>query len=350
MKLLERLVRTPGVPGREARVRAVIEEHILKAGIFDEVRTDALGSLIGLRHPRPSSGPPSDKPTRILLAAHMDQIGFLVSHITPDGLLYLLPVGWFDVRTLLARQVTVCTEGGGDLPGILLAPGRPMQIASSDDMKKLPETTGLYVDLSMSGEAVRKKVRPGDMVVLDTEFGEIGRSVVGAALDDRVGCWVLIRALEGLTHHDCEIYAVWTTQEELGSRGAGPVAAGYAAEIGISCDTIASCNVPGVPGHEHISQLGDGVSLVIADGTTLSDMSLVAEFEQLAAELGIKCQRSLISGGGQDGAMIQRSRQGVKTIVLSCPVKNMHTAVEMVNKSDLASYRQLITAFLSKAA
>lgn len=350
MDLLQLLVETPGVPGREDRVRAAIEKHVRQAGIFDEIRIDAMGSLIGRRSPRPKTGIAAIEPLRILVAAHMDQIGFIVSHVGGDGLVRLQPVGWFDPRTLAARRVTLVTEAGEDLPGVLSSTGRPMQVAEGSELTKSPDLATLYVDLGLPAEVVQEKVRKGDMVVLDGPFERVGQTVVGGALDDRLGCWALIRALESLTHHDCEICAVWTTQEELGSRGVGPVAEGYRAEIGIACDTIACCQVPGVPEELHISDLGRGVALVLVDGSMLADIGLVQAFERIGAARGIPTQRSLISGGGQDGAQIQRSREGVRVVVLSCPVKHMHTTVEMADTRDIDAYPKLLTAFLETAS
>jgi endoglucanase len=194
---------------------------------------------------------------------------------------------------------------------------------------------------------VRSKVRLGDMVVVDGAFARLGESVVGAGLDNRVGCWALIRAIEDLDRHDCEIWAAWTTQEELGSRGAGPLGFAVAPDIGISCDTTVCSKVPGVAAEHHITQPGDGVSIQIADSSTLADMELVRGIEAIARDKGIRCQRSLMLGGGQDGAYIQRSRAGVRTLVLSCPLKYMHTAAEMVHRNDLESYRSLLTAYLA---
>lgn len=347
MRLLEQLVNTHGIPGREHRVRDLIESHVRKAGLFDEIRVDALGSLICLRRARPRDGS-SAAAARVLVMAHMDQIGFLVSHVSQDGLIYLHPVGSFDPRTLIARRVLVYAQAGKALPGALLAPGHPVHTAEPDDLRKVPDLKTLYVDLSLSAETVRAKVRPGDMVVLDAPYGEIGHAIVGGGLDNRAGCWALISAIEMLTSHDCEICAVWTAQEELGSRGAGPVAFGYEADIGISCDTIVSCDVPGVPGEQRIARPGDGVSIVIADSSIVSDMSLVAAVEAVANAQNIRCQRSLMLGGGQDGALIQRSRRGVRTLVLSCPLKHMHTAVETAHRADLESYRDLLAAYLGR--
>jgi tetrahedral aminopeptidase len=345
VKLLETLSKTPGVPGREQRIRAVIEEYVTKEKIFDELRTDALGSLIGVRYSRPARKK-AQKPVTVLVAAHMDQIGFLVSHISKDGYLRTHPVGSFDPRTLFARRVMVCTDVG-DLPGVMNPNGRPIHTASAEELKRVPELGEFFIDLGLPVAEIRAKVQLGDMIVLDAPFTEAGEYVIASNLDNRAGCWALIRAMENLTYHSCEIHAVWTAQEELGSRGAQPVAFGIEADIGIACDTTVCCTVPGVPEEQYITEFGKGVSLQIADSSTIADAALVRDIEAIAHKYGIASQRSLMLGGGQDGAMIQRSRNGVRTAVFSCPVKYLHTAAEMVHRADLNSYRDLLTRFLS---
>ncbi|HRA89315.1 MAG TPA: hypothetical protein PK992_14620, partial [Planctomycetaceae bacterium] len=135
MKLLQTLTQTPSVPGREDRIRKVIQDYVTKHKLFDEVTVDSMGSLIGVRKPRPASGKTQKKPIRVMLAAHMDQIGFLVRHIDESGYLRLNPVGGFDARNLFARKVRVCTAHG-DLPGILNASGKP--IHKVEDWPKTP--------------------------------------------------------------------------------------------------------------------------------------------------------------------------------------------------------------------
>lgn len=346
MKLLEILTQTPGVPGREDRIRSVIEAHFREHQIFDELHTDALGSLIGLRHPRPASGAATSKPLTVLVAAHMDQIGFLVSHISPEGFLRAHPVGSFDPRTLFARRVRVCTASG-DLPGVMNPNGRPVHTATAEELKHVPALDEFFIDLSLPAAVVREKVELGDMIVLDGPFVEMGEAIVAGGLDNRVGCWALMRALENLTTHNCRIYAVFTAQEELGSRGATPVSFGIEADIGIACDTTVCCAVPGVRPEHYITTAGMGVSLQLADSSTIADSTLVRDIEAIARQHGIKTQRSLMLGGGQDGAMIQRSRKGVRTVVFSCPVKYLHTVAEMVHRDDLISYRDVLVRYLS---
>lgn len=335
------------VPGREARVREVIENHVRQAGLFDEIRTDAMGSLIGIRRPRPKDGGTIEKPLKVMLAAHMDQIGFLVSHIDENGFLRVNPVGGFDARNLFARQVRVCTAGG-DLPGVMNPSGRPIHIATADEKTKVPEINEFFIDIGMTGEAVKERVKIGDMVVLDGPFQEVGDSVISQCLDNRVGCWAQIRALEKLQHHDCEIHAAWTVQEEVGLRGAMPAAYDIAPDLGISCDTTLCCKIPGVPDEQRVTVPGDGVCLKVMDSSTIADIGLLEDIEAVAARQGIKCQRGVLPRGGQDGAMIQRSRSGVRTAVFACPVKYIHTVTEMVHKVDLESYPELLAAYLQQ--
>ena len=346
MKLLQTLTQTPSVPGREDRIRKVIHDYVTKHKLFDEVTVDSMGSLIGLRKARPENGKASKKPLKVMLAAHMDQIGFLVRHIDEQGYLRLNPVGGFDARNLFARKVRVCTAHG-DFPGIMNASGKPIHIASESEKKKIPEVTEFFVDLGMTGEQVRSKVLIGDMVVLDGPFEEVGNSVVSQCLDNRVGCWAQIKALESLQHHQCEIHAVWTVQEEVGLRGAQTAAFGVDPDIGVACDTTLCCKTPGVPDEDRVSVAGDGVCLHVMDSSMISDIGLVEQFETVAKANSIKCQRAVLPRGGQDGAVIQRNRSGVKTIALACPVKYIHTVTEMSHKDDLNSYHTLLTAWLA---
>ncbi len=345
MELLEKLTQTPSVPGREGRIREVIADYVQEHGLVDELKTDAMGSLMGLRKPRPRGSSTTSPPTRVMLAAHMDQIGFLVSYVSDDGYLRVNPVGGFDMRNLFARRVKVCTAEG-DLPGVMNPAGKPIHIASDEDRKKVPEITEFFIDLGMPGPAVKERVKIGDMVVLEGPFAEVGDSVTSQCLDNRVGCWAQIRALERLVRHNCEIHAVWTVQEEVGLRGALPAAYHVQPDIGISCDTTLCCKIPGVPDEQRITVPGEGVCLKVMDSSTIVDIGLLEEIEAVAREKNIRCQRGVLPRGGQDGAMIQRSRGGVRTAVFACPLKYIHTVTEMAHKQDLESYPQLLAAYL----
>jgi endoglucanase len=224
--------------------------------------------------------------------------------------------------------------------------GRPIHIATDEEKKKVPTITEFFIDLGLDGDTVKDKVQIGDMVVLNGPFQDTGNSVVSQCLDNRVGCWAQIRCLENLKHHSCDIYAAWTVQEEVGLRGAMPAAFGIDPDIGIACDTTLCCRTPGVPEEERVTVAGDGVALHVMDSSMISDIKLIEEIEAIAKEKNIKCQRGILPRGGQDGAVIQRSRSGVRTVSFACPVKYIHTVTEMSHKDDLASYPALLTAWL----
>ena len=343
--LLTSIIAAPGVPGREAGIRSLLDSYIRERALFDSVRTDSLGSLIGVRSPRRRENGRS--PVRVLVAAHMDRIGFLVSHISTGGFLRLHPVGSFDPRTLFSRRVSVITQNGDTLHGLLAAEGRPVHTAEADELKSVPSLDKFFVDLSLPEDTVREKVALGDAVQFDTLPRWMGTGVTGPGLDDRLGCWAVLSAIERLGDHTCEIHAAWTSQEEVGSRGAEALSFGVQADIGVVCDTNVCCDLPGTPDEHHVMKAGAGVGLQIADSSTLADMGLVTSMETVAHRNGISIQRTLMLGGGQDGARIQLSREGVRTVVLSCPVRYLHTDAELAQTLDIVSYRDLLQNFLA---
>lgn len=356
MELLKKLVLTAGVPGREDRVRELIAKHAKP--LVDEMRVDAMGNLIAVRKPRPAPGSKkktgvtrlsgsgsSDKPLKVMLAAHMDQIGFIVKHIDDKGYVRVNAAGGFDTRNLFAKHVIVATSSG-DLPGVMNPAGRPIHIATEEEKKKIPEVGDFIIDMGLTADQAKAKVKIGDMVTLTAPFVEMGYAVASQCLDNRVGCWAVLKTLEQLKQHDCEIHAVWTVQEEVGLRGAGPAAFGVDPDIGVSCDTTLCCDTPGVPDDQRVTEFGKGVCIKIMDGSTIADIKLVEAIEKVAAGKKIPCQRGVLPRGGQDGAMLQRTRSGTRTAVFACPVRNIHTVTEMAHTTDLQSYHQLLAAWL----
>jgi len=357
--LLKELVLTPGVPGREHRIRDTIEKHVKP--LVDEVSTDAMGNLICVREPRPSgSGKTSKKktsskrksspPKNVMLAAHMDQIGFIIRHVDDKGWCRVNPVGGFDMRNLFARSAMVCASSGEDLPAVMNPAIKPVHVSTEEEKKKVPEITEFFLDLCLDAETVKKKVKVGDMAVLTAPYDDtVGNAITSQCLDNRVGCWAVITALKHLKSHNCRIHAVFTVQEEVGLRGAGPAAFGVEPDIGFSCDTTACCDTPGVPEDQQITRFGEGISLKIMDGSTISDLSLLEDIEAVGDKHKIPHQRSAMHRAGQDGAMLQRSRAGVRTVIWACPVRYIHTVVETVHRDDLDSYHRLLTAWLAQA-
>lgn len=346
MDLLERLTQTPAIAGREDRLRDLIT--VEASDLFDDVRTDALGSLICRRAPRPHSAAKSKrKPLSVMIATHMDQIGFLVRHIDDKGFLRVNAVGGFDTRNLFARLVTVCTKTG-DIPGVMNPSGRPLHIATDEERKKVPEIHDLVIDTGMTADRVSKQVRIGDMVVIQAPFTRIGDTVAAQALDNRVACWIAIRAMQRVKHHDCEIYCVFTVQEEVGLRGAGTAAYSIRPDVGIAVDTTLCVDLPGVPEDQRVTQMGAGAAMTVMDAGSIADRDLLESFEKTAQKKKIKTQRSIMPRGATDAGTIQRAGSGTRTFTLSCPTRYIHTITEMVHLDDLHACRDLLAAYLAQ--
>ncbi len=340
--LLRTLCETPGVPGHEDRVRELIRAEIGDA--FDEVRVDPMGSLLCRRDARKGK-----KPQKIMLLCHMDEIGFLVSHVTEQGFLYLQPVGGFDPRNLFARRVLVCTAAG-DFKGVMNPGGKPIHISSPEERKKVPEVSEFFVDLGL-GKKAKDVVKIGDMVVMDEPFVEMGDKLVAKALDNRIACWLGIEAVRGLgkTKTAAEIHVVFTAQEEVGLRGARTASYAVRPDIGIGLDTTLACDTPGVPEQDRTTVQGAGFGLHVRDGAFIADKDLVAEIEALAVKKKIPFQRTMLRTGGTDGAAAQQAAAGARAVGIVVGTRYIHTVTEMVHKTDLVAARDILVAYLRAA-
>lgn len=340
MSLLKALCETPGVPGNEHRVRDLIKSKI--DGLFDEVTTDPMGSLLCKRN---GTG---DNPLKIMLLCHMDEIGFLVSHIDKNGYLYLQAVGGFDPRNLFSRRVRVCTDDG-DFLGVMNPGGKPVHIASPEDRKKIPEVGEFFVDLGL-GEKSHDVIKVGDFVVMEEPFIEIGDKIVSKALDNRIACWLGIEAIRGLGDkgRGAEIHVVFTTQEEVGLRGARTSSFAIKPDIGIGVDTTLACDTPGIPEKDATTTHGKGFGLHIRDSSYIADRDLVREIEALAIKHDIPYQRTMLAAGGQDGAAAQQAASGARAVGIVVGTRYIHTVTEMIEKSDLEAARDILTAYLAE--
>lgn len=337
--LLKRLCETPGVPGAEHRVRDLILSEI--DGLFDEVTTDPMGSLHCVRHAAKDGAP------KIMLLCHMDEIGFLVSHISKDGYIYVQPVGGFDPRNLFSRRVMVCTDDG-DYKGVMNPGGKPVHISSPEDRKKVPAVGDFFIDLGM-GSKTHDHVKIGDFVVMDEPFLEMGDKFVSKALDNRIACWLGIEGIRALGDkgRGAEVHVVFTTQEEVGLRGARTAAFAVKPDIGIGIDVTLSCDTPGIPAKDATTLQGKGFGLHIRDGSFIADRALVKEIEDVAIARDIPYQRTMLAAGGQDGAAAQQAAAGARAIGIVVGTRYIHTVTEMVEQSDLAAARDILGAYLA---
>jgi endoglucanase len=346
LSLLKTLSETPGVAGREERVRAILEREM--NGLFDSVVTDPMGNLVATKTCSAAPAAAGGSAKRVLLACHIDEIGFYVRHVDAQGFLRVHAAGMFDTKNLAARRVLVQTSSGGDLVGLMNPSGRPVHIARDEDKKKLPELTDFAVDLCLPADEVKAKVRVGDPVTLVQAFSEIGQCVSGKCLDNRVAAFIAIEALRKVPKPRHEVIVACTVQEEVGLRGAGPAAFSAEPDIAIAIDTTLAVDTPGVPEDERVTKQGDGVALTLMDGSMISDRALVDELEAVARRREIPHQLSILPRGGTDAGAMQRQRGGVRVMTLSIPTRYIHTTTESVHKRDIQSAIDLLAAWLEE--
>ena len=350
LDLLKRLCETPGIPGREERVRKLIKNEI--DGLFDSVETDALGNLICRRSPRGKSKKAEQSkhggPLRVMQLCHMDEIGFYVTAVDDKGWLWVNPAGGFDTRNLFSRRVMVISENG-DYHGVMNPGGRPIHISGPKDREKVPEVKEFYVDTGLPADKVKKKFQVGDFIVMDEPAREMGDKFVSKALDNRVACWLGIESVRKLhkskAEHTCEVIVAFTTQEEVGLRGARTASHAIQPDIGLGIDVTLACDTPGVPGEESVTKHGLGFGLHIKDSSFIADYELVKEVEKLAQKQKIPYQRTILAAGGQDGAAAQQAAAGARAVGITVGTRYIHTVTEMIDKRDLFAARDILTAY-----
>jgi endoglucanase len=336
-RLLKRLIETPGVPGREEKQREIAREEL--GSLTDEVRTDDLGSVIGTK---PGSGD-----ARVMVAAHTDEIGFLVKYIDEKGFLRLQTLGGHDPANMVSQRVLVSTSEGETLRGALQPARKPPHIATEED-KKPPKANDFFVDLGMAADTVKEKVRIGDYVVMDRTLEKVGDDLMGKAMDDRVGVFVMYEALRAMGDHTATVFAVATSQEEVGVRGAEASGSALEPTVVVALDVTLAMDVPGGGNENTITELGKGVAIKIMDGYSISHPKLVEHLRAIAERENIPYQMEILPAGGTDAGGVQRLHGGIPTVTLSVPCRYVHTPNEMVSEADVEAAVTLLARFLEE--
>ncbi len=336
--MLRSLTQTPGIASREDKIRDVVATYL--GPLVDDLTVDALGNLIG--HRKGSRGP------RIAIAAHIDEIGFLVRHVDDNGFLRVQRVGGFDPRVLVAQRVMVHTRSGVALPGVFQPASKPIHLMQPGDAKDL-KLEDLFVDLGMDSDAVTQQVRIGDMVTLERDLIEAGNTIVSKALDDRLGVYVMIEALRKAVESSAELFAIATTQEEIGLRGAHASAYSVDPDIAIALDVTIAGDVPGGSPDAHVTKLGLGTAIKILDSSQIANPMIVDHLRDLAEENDIPFQMEILPFGGTDAGAFQTSRGGMATATISIPTRYVHTVNEMAHVRDIEASIDLLAAFLNAA-
>lgn len=338
MQLLRKLCETPAVPGREQKLIDLMKAELEKS--CDSVSIDALGNVIGFR----KSG--SRRAKKVMLCAHMDEIGFVVSHIDDKGFIRVAPRGYHYPRTLLAQRVRIM--GKRELVGVVEA--APALGADAKDRDQAPAVKDMFVDTGMGADELKKIVETGDIVVLERSFVEQGDILMSKAFDDRVGCYLLIETMKRLAKKKLpvDLYAVGSTQEEVGLRGARGAAKSLLPDIGIALDVTCASDVPGVAEPAHVTGLGKGVAIKINDVASISNHGIVRHLTALARKYRIRHQMEILPSGGTDAGAMQVFGAG-PVCTISIPTRYVHSPSEMISKKDLKAGIDLAVKFVETA-
>jgi endoglucanase len=327
-QLLKELTEAPGVPGYESPVRAVVRKYLEPLG---ELSQDKIGSVICRLEGAESSGP------RVMLAGHMDEIGFMVKYITEEGFLKFLPLGgWFD-QVLLGQRVMIQTRKG-EIVGVIGA--RPPHLLSQDERKKVVEKKDMYIDIGATSRAEVEEagVRQGDPVVPRADFVPMasGKTYLSKAFDDRVGVSMLIsvlRELQGQTHPNT-VFGVATVQEEVGLRGATTSVHRVEPDVALVLESDIAGDVPGIKLEESAVKLGKGPSMLLYEARMIPNLSFRQMILDTASDLDIPLQLSYIEGGSTDGGPIHLHHAGVPAAVIAVPARHIHSHSSIIHRDD----------------
>ncbi len=339
VELLRTLVEARGIPGREEAIREIVRKEM--EPLVDEVTTDTMGNVVCVKK--------GDGKKRLMIAAHMDEIGFIVKFVDDKGFVRLQPLGGFDPRQLFAQRVVVTTSNGDTLPGVLAYGSKPVHMLTDAEKAQAPQLDTFFVDLGLPAEKVKEKVRVGDMVTMDRKMEQCGDCFTCKCMDDRVGVYVMVEAVRAVKKHKVDVYAVATVQEEVGLRGAETAAYHIQPDIGVALDVTIANDFPGPPEQDAVTKLGAGAAIKIMDGSLICNPKLVEHFRRIAEKKGIPHQMEVLPRGGTDAGAIQRSRAGIASITLSVPTRYIHTVNEMVHASDVQAAVDLLSAYISDA-
>jgi putative aminopeptidase FrvX len=338
-QLLRELSEAHGVPGYETEIRALVRKHLEPLGAVEQ---DRVGSLVCCQG---ESGP------RVMLAGHMDEIGFMVNHVTKEGFLKFHPLGgWWD-QVLLGQQVVVKTYKG-DLMGVIGA--KPPHHLPADERNKVVVKKDMYIDVGATSkeEVGEVGVRLGDPVVPASAFHvlAIGKSYMGKAFDDRVGVALMIDALRHFSQNPSPnvLYGVATVMEEVGTRGAKTSAEVVNPDVAIVLESGICGDVPGIKPEESDIKLGGGPGLSLLDARMIPNLALRDLVIETAKELEIPLQFSTMIGGATDGSQIHLHRVGVPTVSLEVPARHIHSHASIIHRDDYDRALQLLVAVIEK--
>lgn len=337
VSLLKEICEIPGVPGHEQKVREVVKREL--KGIVDDISVDNMGNLIALKKGKSSA-------KKVMAAAHMDEIGFIVHHIDDNGFLRFHPLGGFDPKTLTAQRVVV--HGKKSVVGVMGT--KPIHLMTAEERVKPLQLSDYFIDLGMKKKDVEKIVEVGNTVTRDRELIEMGDCVNCKSIDNRVAVFILIETLRELKGKTIpfDFYGAFTVQEEVGIRGAQVAAHHIDPHFSFCIDTTIAFDTPGAKPEDSVTKLGDGVAIKIMDSSAICDYRMVRYMKEQADKAKIKWQSELLPAGGTDTAGMQRmATYGTIAGAVSIPTRHIHSVIEMAHKGDIKGNVDLLKVCIS---
>ena len=335
----EKLSNAYGVAGREDEVRNLMI-NLLKP-YADEVTVDRLENVIAIKKGN------KNKP-KVMLAAHMDEVGLMVKTITKEGFLRFAKMGGIDDRILLAQKVNVLTENTA-LPGVVGS--KPPHIQKEEERKKIISYDDMFLDIGAKDRNNAKimGVKVGDPVAFDVAFQNIGNNLVmGKAFDNRAGCAVMVETLKQLGQTECTVYAVGTIQEELGLRGAATATFGIDPDVGIAIDVTIAGDTPGIKEFDTTVTIGKGPALTVSDSGLITHPKVLRWLVDTASENGIEYQLETGLPGTTDAARMSLTRQGVPSGTISIPARYIHSPIGIVSLQDAENAAKIAALSVQK--
>ena len=330
--LLKKICEAPGAPGFEEKIRNIVlkevESHV------DKLTVDNMGSIVAYKKGKDSS-------KKVMVAAHMDEIGFLVSHIDNNGFIRFQTLGGFDPKTLTSQRVII--HGKKDIIGVMGS--KPIHMMKAEERNKPSKIEDYYIDCGMSKEEVEKIVEIGNPITRQRELIEMGDCVNCKSIDNRVSVYILVEALKKLKETPYDFYAVFTVQEEVGLRGANVASHHIDPDFGLALDTTIAFDLPGAQDHEKVTELGKGTAIKIMDASAICDSRMVKFLKETASKHKIPWQPEILAAGGTDTAGVQRmGKQGSIAGAISIPTRHLHQVIEMAHKNDIVHSIDLLVS------
>jgi len=331
--LLRELTEARGVPGYEDDVRDIVRRELGETA--DRVRTDAMGNVVGTVE--------GDSEYSVAVAAHMDEIGFMVRHVTDDGFVQVDPLGGFDARVLRAQRVTV--HGEEDLTGVIGSV--PPHTLTDEQKEKSDEVSDVFIDLGRDGEEAAELVGVGDLVTVDQTTTRMGDRVTGKALDDRICVFAMLEAARRVDEPDVTIHFAATVQEEVGLRGANALGVDIDPDLAVALDVTVANDVPqiGEPA-DAVTELGEGTAIKLKDSSVITSPKVHRRLTDVAEAEGIAHQHEVLPAGGTDTAGFQNTAGAKPVGAISVPTRYLHTVTETADGEDVEATIDLLTAFL----